>query len=203
MYVSWEKDKPRPYVKTRDRERIEIAGLTPEEATKLDEAITVGTLWVRKGRDGELQFSPAHLPVPDPVEDDLMHPFWRPFVPGNGAIQLEMFDEERLRSSCLPTIIVQHVGAGDDLKGSYARNAAKLRSYGFECMRSRREEENGRFIEMWTLFTFYAAKGPLKEAIESEKTTQGQVDAAVSFLCRHVHFGSLDACVQYAALQFD
>ncbi|TAK03892.1 hypothetical protein EPO34_01910 [Patescibacteria group bacterium] len=203
MFGSSEKEKARAYVQSRGHESVTVAGLTPEEIAKLDAAMTVGTCWVRKGEDGQLQFSEAHLPAPDPIEDERMRPFWQPFISGKGSIQIEMFDEQRMKASCLPKITVEYVGAGDREPKSYERNASKLRSYGFECMRSQREEGSGRYIEQWILFTSYHAKGPLKEAMEAKKSTNEQVDAAVAFLCQHVHFGSLDVCVQRAALVFD
>jgi|GEM_PF-904485 len=181
-------------------QRAELTGLNREECERL-EAVTHGQCWVKVGEDGRLEFRDARKPLPEPVEDKEMLGFWSHTDPRRRKVQLQLLDPER--DPYCPHIVIQSLCGYHYTPENYEKEAGKLQSYGFECLRSRRGAD-GRFWEVWYLPGFWAARGEFKEVIDAVKSPPSKdgprLDAAVSFLCRHVSFGTLDASVQRAAM---
>jgi len=101
-----------------------------------------------------------------------------------------------------PSIIIQHLCGYNFSDPGYKAAADSLEMFGFECLRSRRGL-SGKYWELWLLPYLRAAKDRLRDAIDFRTETESQVKAAVSFLCCHVSFGTLDVCVQRAAMVVD
>lgn len=183
-----------------DRHAVTIENLTGHEAVMLKQVLS-GLQWTRKDHDSpHLIFTPATQPLPDPVEDPKLAPFWQPLDPGAASFESMLFDAERLGPHTQPSIIIQHLCGYDYTPEKYRQEAARLKSYGFEIMRSRRDDKGG-FWELWYLPGLWCAKGDLAKAL----TKQGakRLDQAVSFLCHRASFGTLDVCVQRAAMTVD
>ena len=95
---------------------------------------------------------------------------------------------------------------------NYASEAARLESFGFECLRSRRSER-GTFWEHWVLPGVWAAKGRLKEEFDSwpkpacdansVQQQKAETDAVVRWLAKNCSFGSLDVVVQRLSMTMD
>jgi len=192
----------------RGSNSIEITGLTQQEADQLLSAVR-GRSWFTVEGD-RLKISPRHLPLPDPVHDEKMIPFWRQH--SNGPAQAEMVP--RVFSEMSPGVIeyahitIQSLCGYDYTPENYIRESEKLLSYGFIQVRSKRGEDGG-FWEMWYLPGVWCAKGDLKEVVDritnmgkSWVDPQGKrknkecFDAILGFLRLHVSFGTLDISVQ-------
>lgn len=171
---------------------ITISHLDEPELQQL-EAMSIGAQWVRI-LDGRVQAAPAYKAPPPPEEDPLIAPFWRPVEQG---VQQILFEE--LKDHDSPSFTVQHLAPYK--QSTYAVEAARLKTYGFACLRSPREAD-GRCWELWYLPGTWAAKGELAVAIRGEQDRSKHADLAINFLCRHVKFGTLDVSIQRAAMVF-
>jgi len=149
--------------------------------------------------DGRLKSQDTRIPLPDPIEDKEMLPFWRkqPWV--DGVQQKIMEFEKCSMTHTFPSITIQHLCGYGYSDENYKRQAEKLESYGFEQLRSKRGED-GKYYELWYLGSLILAEGALKDFLESAGK-RGQIKKAVDFLCRTVSFGTLDISVQRAAMQ--
>jgi hypothetical protein len=107
-----------------------------------------------------------------------------------------MKDRGQLQS---PSFMISHLCGHYYTKEGYKREADKLESYGFSCMRSRRGE-NGRFWENWYLPGVWCAKGDLAEKLKPIKDSNEKTQEAIRFLMRNVSFGSMDMTQQRAAM---
>lgn len=187
---------------------ITISGV-PEDRREHIEGTISGAYWMT-ANNGELAFSPTKEPLPDPVEDADMAPFWRRYEERQGLLKEMIFDPEERCD--FPSFMVKHLCGYHYTPEDYRANAILLESYGFVCMRSQRGHD-GKFWETWYLPGSWAAKGELEAAIKSWKHSGKEQDSAtamsnetkniVSFLCRRVSFGSLDVVVQRAAMVMD
>ncbi|OGI90408.1 hypothetical protein A2911_00245 [Candidatus Nomurabacteria bacterium RIFCSPLOWO2_01_FULL_40_15] len=188
---------------------VTLSGI-PEDLLEKVEGTTFGQYWMTI-KDGKLVFSPTREPLPDPVADEEMLPFWRRYDERPGHLQEMLFDLERQIGS--PSFIVSSLCGYHYTPEDYRRNAELLMSYGFVCMRSQRGAD-GKYWEQWHLSGAWAAKGELKETIEAwrrtgdknrdlAKQTKDEIRKIISFLCRNVSFGSLDVVVQRAAMILD
>jgi hypothetical protein len=191
---------------------ITVSNLSKEETERFVGLIH-GQNWASV-KDGRLVFQGIFSPLPDPVLDEEMLPFWFPQGSGAYTAQKEVFDKERMAFPSGAHIAIQSLCAYDYTPKNYKKEAGKLESYGFSQMRSKRGKD-GHFWEIWFLPGTWAAKGDLAEAIqladlkargkglEHTKKEKACLDAAIDFLRRNVKFGSLEVAVQRLAMVID
>lgn len=137
-----------------EQAEITITG-NSEDIKAVDQALTLGTQWIRKDENGFLQYYPAYE-VPPLQVDELVAPHFQPDTlarvdKGNGIEHGSSF-------------YVQHPGGFHGKSGEVVR---KLEAVGFEALRSRRGED-GRVWAIWYLPGAWAAKGSLKGADEKK-----------------------------------
>ncbi len=187
---------------------IQITGLTQEEADKLLNAVR-GLSWFTV-EEGRLKTSPCNLPLPDPIHDEQMLPFWRQF--SNNQIQGELlnkvFEDMSDDVIYMPHFMIQSLCGYDYTPENYMRESEKLVSWGFIQTRSKRGEDGG-YWEFWYLPGVWRVKGDLKEVVDGitdkAKTWEDPhgrrkdkecYKAVLNFLSRNVSFGTLDVSVQ-------
>ena len=187
--------------------QISISNLSPQELDTL-KSMLKGMSWIAV-KDGRLVTSSLLLPLPSPVADEEMMPFWRRHeFPEDGKLQVSIFDPERLKNTCGASIQIQSLCGYNYTKENYENEAEKLLNWGFECLRSRRQA-NGQYSEIWHLPGLWAAKGALAETLAEKKQKtvkkdpQEELTDAISFLCVNSQFGSLDVTVQRAAMAYE
>lgn len=167
-------------------------------------------------------------PTPSPLEDPYIPPKWAVKVPLVGectVADITNAEQARIKPPTVnvqppieeegwqsPHFCIQHLCGYGYTVEAYRVHAQNLMNCGFECLRSRRGND-GKFWELWYLPGTWCAKGPLKEAIDSQpkpgadepytdqwKTT---TEFVVGWLCHNVSFGTLDVAVQRAAMVVD
>ena len=185
---------------------ITFAGI-PYELREKVEGVVTGHQWMTT-RNGELVFSPTREPLPGPVEDESMLPFWRRYDERQLVMKEFVFDSKT--HFALPSFMIKHLCGYDYTPENYRDNAALLTSYRFVCMRSPRGDD-GRYDEIWYLPGAVLAKGGLALAIAglrqkrgwqatSADTLKEETDVVTKFLCEHISFGTLDVVIQRAAM---
>ncbi|MEK7579083.1 MAG: hypothetical protein AAB460_00935 [Patescibacteria group bacterium] len=180
-----------------DDNEITFRGLSDEEVERL-QGMLQGQWWVSGNHaNGRLRFSGGWLPAPDPVTDEAMEPFWRRYEPQHPPTphQQVMLTSKTSWKHSSPHFSIQNLCGYNYSRENYARNACLLETYGFVCLRSRREED-GKYWEIWFLSGLWAARGELQKNLRERDDVEG----AISFLCRTVQFGTLDVAVQRAAM---
>jgi hypothetical protein len=180
-----------------------LQNATPEEIEMLQGMIE-NRFWVSVNDEGRLVKHNKLSDVPGPVDDEDMMPFWTPAV--SGQVQLELPLAPTMPEHSSPGFLIQGLGAGMPFAvDGYVRQAQILESFGFRCLRSQRDPNNGRYYEIWYLGHFVFARGELEELISKHKTlsTHEKKDMVIRFLCSRVRFGSLDVKWQVAALSYD
>lgn len=187
---------------------ITFEGLTNDEFEILKGALTNGNFWI-SGRNGRLVTLPTSAGFPDPVMDLEMQPFWR--KPTQEEIeklsqQILFNDEEQLNGNSSPSIFISSLCGYDYTPENYEHEATQLVSYGFQVMRSQRGLD-GKYWEVWYLPGAWAAKGGLKNHLDTEKHKSKdklggdeETKTAIDFLKRNCKFGSLDVSVQRLAM---
>lgn len=202
-------DAPKISVPSYGGDSITVKGLQPDEVDKLTASMRGGHHWVKRGDDGRLETTPSYEPRPEPTEDLDMAPWW-PNREEIGNVQIEMFSPPELADRlkyASPSISIQHLCGYSYTPENYRRYAHLLESYGFECMRSRRDSASGQYWEVWFLPGLWVAKGDLAEAAPRSYKGDGdgtkQLNKAISFLCSHIAFGTLDVSVQRMAAVID
>lgn len=180
---------------------------TKEEIEAIQVALR-GAAWFRQV-DGQVEKHEAYKPLFDPIEDPLTLEKWQ--LPRRGPATETMWNvksyvspQEGIHS---PSFFVSHLCGYFWSKDGYTRNVTRLQSYGFECLRSRRDS-NGRYWEVWMLPGIWAAEGDLKKMVDSVKDFRSlpwdqQSRTVVLWLCKQVTFGTLDVAVQRAAAHLD
>lgn len=187
---------------------IEIKGLTIEEMDQLVAAIR-GLSWF-KVEGGRLKVVPCHLPLPDPVHDEQMLPFWRRLEHHQPQCEFfaRVFEDMSDDAIYSPHFIIQHLCGYDYTPENYVREAEKLASYGFTQLRSKRGEDGG-YWELWYLPGVWSAKGDLKEVVDGitvkaktwedpsgKRKDKECFKAVLEFLRRNASFGTLDVSIQ-------
>lgn len=192
----------------RNSLEVNFNGLDTREL-ELMEGMENGHQWVTC-KNGRLEAVPTYKPLPEPVQDEMMLPFWRPPTEGVET-QLEMFPFEPMPSYSSPSITIQHLCGYNYSAENYRFQAALLQRWGFECLRSRRAP-SGQFWEIWYLGSLWFAKEELKKAIDSAKIAtevtersgeRKKLRVAINYLCHNASFGTLDASFQRAAMGVD
>jgi len=208
----------------RSAHEVTISNLTGGERETLESAMR-GLAWVRRGTDGRLETMQAFHALKGPADDEEMLPFWRPLARTPGvAQQYELFEFGELHPNAYPSIIIRYLCGYYYTPEKYREEAAKLESWGFDCLRSRRGKD-GTYLELWYLSSLLFATGEFKRAIEWREEVERdefgyevllepkitpvpipkhkQHDAALAFLQRHGLFGTCDVSVQRLAMGTD
>jgi hypothetical protein len=188
--------------------RVEISGLTQLEAETLESMIR-GLCWVSV-TDGRLVSVSRHEPLPDPIEDSDMAPFWSG-VPMSTQRELIQREHEPYEAHSLDYVHYT-IGSLGAATGEYQANALKLTAFGFHQMRSKRGDD-GRYWEFWYLPGVWAAKGELKDLVDKVKAAKvswsdpnGEAaykkchESVLEFLRTSIDFGSLEVSIQRYAL---
>ncbi|MFA6397417.1 MAG: hypothetical protein WDK96_01035 [Candidatus Paceibacterota bacterium] len=209
------KEEQKIHVQSYGYPGISIKGFTTEEYEKIMGSLWTGNYFIRVV-NGRLDAVPVWEKLPDPKTDDKMLLFWREATDGQMSQVRLPFNEiifDNNASLYSPIIDIQHLCGHYYTKEGYRENVEKLESYGFECLRSKRDN-NGTFYEIWHL-SLCLAKGELKikilESIINLQDTGDQIadfkiknekklNAALSFLREAVSFGTLDVSVQRLAM---
>jgi hypothetical protein len=181
---------------------VSIVGIVGKDQEKVTASFKVGAYWLRV-KDSKLEIKPSWEPLPDPIRDPKMFPFWREPAEGEVKTQIKLFEigKQKLDQYSSPSISIQHLCGYNYSEESYKSFAEQLESWGFECMRSRRGLD-GKFWEIWFLCGLWAAKGALKEEI-GDYREKVALKKATNFLAKQISFGTLDISVQRMAMIFD
>lgn len=182
-----------------DGHEITLSGLSEEQVNQV-QGMLRGLCWMKQTDDG-VTFVDATLPLPDPIEDPGMAPFWRTFDPATAKdYQLELFDPDATSGYFSPSIYISSLCGYHYTPENYHKEATKLERWGFSCMRSKRSL-SGRYWEVWYLCGLHDAKEELKTVLECvERDPSSQLKAALIFLQRQSSFGSLSVSVQKLAM---
>jgi hypothetical protein len=201
---------------TRSRSNsVTVSDLTQDEAEQLLGAVK-GVSWF-KVESGRLLTSPVHLPLPDPIHDETMFPFWREFsnTQSQREIVPKIFDEMSGDVIYSPHFTIQSLCGYDYTPDNYTREAEKLVSYGFIQVRSQRNQDGG-YWELWYLPGIWCAKGDLKAVVDkitnlgkSWEDSQGRrkekmcFEAVLDHLRKNISFGTLDVSIQRLCMVMD
>lgn len=202
---------PNP-VKTRSYSQTEvtISELVEKESEQVRGCLA-GTVWLSV-ENGRVVTHSKLAPLPNPIEDVEMQPFWS--APTKEEVtHLEQFTFEELdpRVTYSRHITIQSLCGYNYSKKNYENQAWLLKNYGFVQMRSPRGI-NGGFWEIWYLPGIHFASGDLLHAINDAKrdikVTDSEKDkkifkVALEFIRKHVQFGTLDISIQRMAMVID
>jgi hypothetical protein len=197
------------------KESVTISGLDQKTSELLSGTVS-GTQWFRV-QDGVAEFRSTLEPLPNPVIDEAMLPFWK--ENRQKSVQPELFDVvfDELCPDALyfPHITISGLCGYNYSKENYERESKKLLSYGFIQMRSKRGND-GKFWEFWYLSGLWAVKGELKDVVDritvkartwndsyGRRKDKECFDTVLEFLRKNVQFGSLDVSVQRMAMVID
>ncbi len=180
---------------------ITVCGLNEGDIDKMRAIINCGKYYFTI-IEGEAVFLPRLQKLPDPVLDEKMYPHWRYALPHETAQEefvncaLEDFGEHDS-----PAIYISHLCAYSYTPEKYEECAKRLRSYGFDCMRSQRGKD-GKFWEVWYLPFLQCARGDLEIALNGyiSKTNKEKLSVAIDLLKQRIKFGSLSVSVQKCAM---
>lgn len=185
---------------------ITISGINENEL-ELFHSVFAGVNWFC-AQNGVAKFAPLLQPLPNPIEDEEMLPFWKK-EPENQMEQMEMFNvvfEELTRNVLLHAhITITGLCGYAYTPENYKFQSKKLISYGFIQMRSMRGSD-GKYWEQWYLPGTWHADGDLKEFVEKipdSATEQEKIKAVINFLAENASFGSLDVSIQRLAMMMD
>ncbi|MEK7611909.1 MAG: hypothetical protein AAB407_01035 [Patescibacteria group bacterium] len=192
--------------------RVRLLGYGPDEVrigdlleqeVDLVQGMVNGHQWITV-QDGRIQSTPTREELPCPTEDENMLPFWRRHQESDESHRMEQLTfVDDLQGIYSPSFSIQHLCGYYYTREKYEQEAVKLESYGFQCLRSRRDV-SGRYWEIWYLPSlFSSAQGELKETIKGLKEEKAQTARAIQFLCRNISFGTLDVSIQRAAMTMD
>lgn len=148
--------------------------------------------------DGKPVFLSRFSPLPNVNDDEQILPFWS----GGSSYKFTDFHREPLS----PHFDIQHLCGYNYTPEKALKEAARLESYGFFCMRSKRGND-GRYWEVWRLNGYWAAKGELEVLVESDAfrnmSENDKMNTVSQWLCRNCSFGTLDVSCQRAAMVID
>lgn len=175
---------------------MDIKNLSEEEMDKLMATLLHGAYYA-KGEKGRIVFIPAHEPLPDPVQDEGMLPFWRAVnIPSDQkAVPSSYKDFVHAENGYSSSITISGLCGFYYSPEFYRENAQRLESYGFGVMRSKRDNDF-KYWEHWYLPSLWFAKGGLADSFKETKEDSEKLKLALEFLRTHVVFGSLDVSSQ-------
>ena len=185
----------------QNQKSLTIANLSDEEHEKVFGCIQGGMWWIRV-ENGELKFVPNYKPLPSPIEDSTMFPFWRKATQEEMKRSYSMFETQPIEElhSSIASITIHSWCGYYYTPERYKIEAENLISYGFECLRSRRGEDS-TYWEIWLLPSLIFAKGNLQMCIQAGEDDKKKLALALEFLRKNSTFGSLDVSVQRLAMQ--
>jgi len=175
---------------------VTITGLSQGEVDSILAAVS-STCYIGFKDNDQLEVVPKFKNLPGPIDDPAMYPFWRKPHPLEIA-QQTLFDKfifEETSKHDSPAIYIVGLCGYYYTPQDYKIYAEKLISYGFECMRSKRDSD-AIFWENWYLPALWAAKGDLKDYLKND---QKNIDSALEFIRGQVKFGSLSISTQKLA----
>jgi hypothetical protein len=190
-------EQPAIEISSYGPDSVAIRGLSGKDAEKAQGMVRKGMFWMTV-IDGKAHFVPRFEPLPDPVHDSEMLPFWQKAK----AVQMHFsfYEMEPLGEHSSPSFFISGLGAFDYTEGNYAKHAERLLSFGFDVLRSKRDND-GKYWELWYLPGAWSAKGDLKRAIEGCCSERACTQKIIDFLQHsRIAFGSLDVCVQKLAM---
>ncbi len=159
-------------------QNISICGLDSAELEVMRGAMH-GHHWITC-KDGRIQHVPTYEPLPNPVADDMMLPFWRRPLQGEGA-QYNLFPFEQVPAWASPSITIGSLCGYNYSAENYRYQARSLMRWGFICLRSQRDA-SGEYWENWYLPGLWAAKEELKFVIEALDAYALDANTAREFL---------------------
>nr|MBA3551034.1 hypothetical protein [Patescibacteria group bacterium] len=131
---------------------INLEGFSQDSQEKAEAALRAGANWIRVVQ-GKLKAIPVYQELPDPMTDEELLPFWRKRS-DTGNMPDSLFDTltelNEVPEHSSASLSVQSLCGYFYTDERYKQEAAKLCSYGFECLRSRRDKD-ARFWEIWYL----------------------------------------------------
>lgn len=188
-----------PRIERIGQNEVTISGIDTEKFN----GVMAGCRWFTVD-GGQAQFVERFSELPAAKDDEQILPFWSG---GSRYKRLADFDHEFGFQ-----IHISHLCGYGYTPERYEQEAQRLTRYGFECLRSRRGPD-GKYWEVWILFGLFAAKGDLKEFIDSDEKLSGScidkktrkyvLEAVISWLCSHCSFGTLDVANQARAMVID
>ena len=186
---------------------ITLTDLTKAESDAIEAAVH-GHSYIRIV-DGRVWAYDANKPLPKPEEDPIMVRYWD----RAGEITEVLNGSSTVNGWHSPDIYISHL-LGKDVQ----RDMSLLESYGFFCMRSRREQSAG-YWEIWRLPVWRADGGlqvhmsrwkeankDLLRGDEQRATAwQQEVNEIARYIARdaRIEFGTLDVSVQRWAMVYD
>jgi hypothetical protein len=188
-------EKKKIRILVRSQNSVTIDGLSTEEVENIVAAVH-NTCYVGF-KDNKLETVSRFKDLPGPIDDPVMYPFWR--KPKHEEIsQISLFDTyifEETSKHDSPSIYIVDVCGYYYTEEKYKLYVERLISYGFECMRSKRDND-AEFWENWYLPGLWSAKGELKKYLGHKDCN---IDVALGFIRGHVEFGSLSVSTQKLA----
>lgn len=185
--------------------KLVIENCSNEMADAIKAAI-LGVRWFAVDGSGAVVTADRMSALPDPVAEPFWGESWQHSKQcGDSVAAYETVEiGNRPDGYCSPHLTIQHLlGYGYD-REDYRREALKLQSWGFHCMRSRRGND-GKYWEIWYLPGYFAATGDLRLFINAQRGTPAKPDhkiteKVVDWLCLNARFGTLDVSAQRAAM---
>ncbi len=181
---------------------ISLHGFLQEDLEKMEGCILGGHCWMRVV-NGKPEFIKSYHPLPDPITDEHMFPFWRQSTEDEEKHpqNYELFNHESFGDYESPSISIRYLCGFSYSREKYKEVAERLESFGFQCMRSKRGD-GGHYWEIWFLIGLFMAKGELEEFVSRGANHKEKLKEALEFLRadRGISFGTLDVSVQRLAL---
>lgn len=195
-WLKWPVADTRPKVrqsgssrKPKGESSVNISGLTVSEFDAIESFLKGGSYL--RVIDGRLHAYDVYEPLPDPETDPIIAPHF------DARISYEALGKvpsgEGWHS---PGIVLSH------LVGNAAKDARKLKSWGFSCMRSPRGRCGG-YWEQYVLHGMWQAKGDLKKHMDGlgKLSWSQEAESACKFVVdQRIRFGTLDITIQRWAL---
>jgi hypothetical protein len=182
-------------VSMRGPDSVTITGLSREEVDSILGAVS-NTCYIGF-KENQLEVVSKFNDLPGPVDDPVMYPFWRKPHPSEIS-QQTVFDKiifEETSEHDSPAIYISGLCGYYYTPQNYKIYGEKLISYGFECLRSKRDAD-AMFWESWYLPALWAAKGDLKNHLRNDKNN---INLAIEFIRSRISFGSLSISIQKLA----
>lgn len=163
------------------------------------EAMVGGCAWLSV-IEGQTVRIPRYKQLPEQIEDEQILPFF------NGCGLSYKYIDFNYGHNWSPSFIISHLCGYEYTPGRYDKEAEKLQSYGFVCMRSKRNDD-GKYWEQWVLHGYWSAQGDLKvffdTYVKKLDTDAEKISTTVSWFCKNCSFGTLDVSAQKAAMTID
>ena len=176
--------------------KVTIKNLLQQEIELL-QGLIMGTMRI-ECVGGTIAGTSRFTELPAPEDDPVIGPHW-----GVNTKYSNLEAQDMPQDVHSAHISIQHLCGYNWTEQGYKKEAIKLESFGFKCLRSHRGQ-SGQCWEVWYLPYLGAAQGDLKQAIKrAGPQEKEQVKAAMTFLAKTVSFGSCDVSIQRLAMTVD